>query len=132
MKIMNDESVKKDFPDIEVEDIKVILMDPNEVTLQDFETMIQEINGDTNGSMVYYVANFCRSPMFFSNEGWRERYWKWVMTGHFSPIISYCHNSEGVMYLLVGDVDARYKEWLVRSDRMYEAMKCRELLNGAS
>lgn len=134
LKLIEDGTVKSEFADIEIEDIRVVIMDPAKVSLKDFEGMIEEMS-DTkteDGSRVYLIANFCRSPLFFSHEPWMKRWAKWVMTGHFSPMLSHCRDAQGAMYILVGDVNAKYGHWLVRSDRMYEAMKCREVLNGAS
>ena len=54
-----------------------------------------------------YVINFDRGPLFGKR------------TGHHSPIGGYL---EGEDLVLVIDVNEKYKPWLVRTDRLYEAM----------
>eukprot|EP01084_Bolivina_argentea_P112104 199965_1 len=129
--ILNDQSIKNDFPNIKIESFDVIIMEPDYISLSQFENMIKEIDtihnaNDKLGKEVYFIANFNRAPLFFCNYGWIQRWKKWIWTGHFSPIISYCYE-DNTMYILIGDVNSKYGNYLVRSDRLYEAMKCRQI-----
>jgi phytochelatin synthase len=54
-----------------------------------------------------YVINFSRGPLF--GAGW----------GHHSPIAGYLNQEDLVLVL---DVNKKYGPWLVKSERLYEAM----------
>ena len=54
-----------------------------------------------------YVINFSRGPLFGTGGG------------HHSPIAAYLSQEDLVLVL---DVNKKYSPWLVRSDRLYEAM----------
>jgi hypothetical protein len=54
-----------------------------------------------------YVINFSRGPLFGTGGG------------HHSPLAGYLHQEDLVLVL---DVNQKYGPWLVKSDRLYEAM----------
>jgi hypothetical protein len=54
-----------------------------------------------------YVINFSRAPLFGTGGG------------HHSPIAAYLSQEDLVLVL---DVNKKYGPWLVKSDRLYEAM----------
>jgi hypothetical protein len=54
-----------------------------------------------------YVVNFTRGPLFGAG------------SGHHSPIAGYLVNEDLVFVL---DVNESYGPWLVKSERLYEAM----------
>ena len=54
-----------------------------------------------------YVVNFSRVPLFGTGGG------------HHSPIAAYLREQDLVLVL---DVNQKYGPWLVKSDRLYEAM----------
>jgi hypothetical protein len=54
-----------------------------------------------------YIVNFSRAPLFGKGDG------------HHSPIAGYLPESDLVLVL---DVNERYGPWLVKSERLYEAM----------
>ena len=128
--VVDNVSVKQDFPNIIIESIKVIYINPSEISLNDFEKLMKETNPNNNdyndNKYVYYIANFNRTPLFFCNYSWFARWRKWLFSGHFSPIVSYCNDND-TMYLLIGDVNRKkYGNYLARSDRLYEALACQE------
>ena len=45
LKLVEDDTVKSEFGDVEIEDIGVVLMEPDKVSLSDFERMIEEMSG---------------------------------------------------------------------------------------
>jgi len=55
-----------------------------------------------------YVVNFDRGPLFGTR------------SGHFSPIVGFLADRD---LALVLDVNAKFHPWLVRSERLYEAMR---------
>jgi len=60
-----------------------------------------------NDPSARYVVNFARGPLFGHGGG------------HHSPIAGYLAEDDLVLVL---DVNAKYKPWLVPSDRLYDAM----------
>jgi hypothetical protein len=60
-----------------------------------------------NDPMRRYVINFTRGPLFGTGGG------------HHSPIAAYLSQEDLVLVL---DVNKKYGPWLVKSDRLYEAM----------
>jgi hypothetical protein len=61
----------------------------------------------TNDPSLRYVVNFSRGPLFGDGGG------------HFSPIAGYLSEQDLVLVL---DVNAAYRPWLVRAERLYEAV----------
>merc|ERR1712228_17280 len=131
--IMNDKTLENEISDIRIVSVEAIRMNPNEISLNDFEGMIKELDtvnvvSDDEGKwqeIIYYGGNFSRQPLFFCNlTSLRKRFLTWLIGGHFSPIITYCYDTNNEMYVLIADTNRdRYGNWLVRVDRLYEAMK---------
>jgi hypothetical protein len=63
--------------------------------------------GRANDPVRRYVINFSRGPLFGTGGG------------HHSPIAAYLSEEDLVLVL---DVNKKYGPWLVKSDRLYEAM----------
>jgi hypothetical protein len=63
--------------------------------------------GHVNDPARRYIINFSRGPLFGTGGG------------HHSPIAAYLNQEDLVLVL---DVNKKYGPWLVKSDRLYEAM----------
>ena len=96
--------VKKEIPNAEVS----ILRD---ISLEQFRDELTHAN-DANRR---YIVNFDRGPLFGTRGG------------HFSPVVSYFANRDLVLVL---DVNAKYKPWLVHTDRLFEAFNTGDSTTG--
>jgi hypothetical protein len=74
-----------------------------DLDLAAFREQLNQVNDPTRR----YVINFTRGPLFGTGGG------------HHSPIAAYLKQEDLVLVL---DVNKKYGPWLVKSDRLYEAM----------
>jgi hypothetical protein len=74
-----------------------------DLDLAAFREQLNQVNDPTRR----YVINFTRGPLFGTGGG------------HHSPIAAYLNQEDLVLVL---DVNKKYGPWLVKSDRLYEAM----------
>jgi hypothetical protein len=74
-----------------------------DLDLAAFREQLTHVNDPTRR----YVINFSRGPLFATGGG------------HHSPIAGYLEQEDLVLVL---DVNRTYGPWLVKSDRLYEAM----------
>jgi hypothetical protein len=74
-----------------------------DLDLAAFREQLSHVNDPTRR----YVINFTRGPLFGTGGG------------HHSPIAAYLNQEDLVLVL---DVNKKYGPWLVKSDRLYEAM----------
>jgi hypothetical protein len=74
-----------------------------DLDLAAFREQLKRVNDPTRR----YVINFSRGPLFGTGGG------------HHSPIAAYLEQEDLVLVL---DVNKKYGPWLVKSDRLYEAM----------
>jgi len=73
-----------------------------DLTLDQFRARMREVNDPARR----YVVNFHRGPLFGRGHG------------HFSPLVAYLPDRDLV---LVGDVNAAYRPFLVPTDRLWQA-----------
>ena len=70
-----------------------------------------------NDPNIRLLANFHRSPLFFSDKSFFFKLRK-IFLGHWSPVVAYLENEDLVLVL---DVDQEYGAYLVPLERLYEA-----------
>lgn len=74
-----------------------------DLSLDQFREELRHVNDPARR----YVANFARAPLF--SQG----------TGHHSPLAGYLETEDLVLVL---DVNEKFKPWLVKSERLFEAV----------
>ncbi|CAB9509097.1 expressed unknown protein [Seminavis robusta] len=107
-------------------DVDAIFME-RKTTLDQFRAMLQQY---VNSPDYRLLANFHRTPLFYSERSTEEeaRYRAWA--GHWSPVGGLIQTRDDKEYVLVLDTNEKYGPFMVSLERFFLAVKTETLEDG--
>ena len=101
-------------------------MEP-QTTLDQFRAMLHQF---ANNPDYRLLANFHRTPLFYSEGSTEEQALKRVYAGHWSPVGGLVVTTNTKEYVLILDTNEKYGPFMVSLDRFFQAVKTETLRDG--
>lgn len=105
--------------------VQVVFMECS-TTLKDFRGLLKRY---ANASRYRLLANFHRTPLFYSERSTEDEAYRRAYSGHWSPVGGLVSTAKGD-FVLVLDTNARYGPFMVSLGRFFLAVKTETLQDG--
>ena len=106
-------------------DVEAIYMEPSS-TLEQFRTFLRHF---ANSSEIRLLANFHRTPLFYSERSTKEEAYHRAYAGHWSPVGGFVEQ-DGKEYVLVLDTNDKWGPYMVEVGRFFLAVKTLTINDG--